>query len=121
MRWVTLRYSTTFIIWIKYSLQDIHRKTRKIFTIYGGLHQKSNIDKLYVPRKEVGKRLILIKECVELAITGLELYIYNSDVRQIQAASTDKIDGLQVANILKIKTKQGRLQSWKDKVLYWDY
>ena len=45
-----LRYSAAFISWRKCELQDIDRKTRKLFTIYGGLHPKSDVDRLYTPR-----------------------------------------------------------------------
>ena len=46
-----LRYSAAFISWRKCELQVADRTTRKFFTIYGGLHSKSDVDKLYVPRK----------------------------------------------------------------------
>ena len=46
-----LRYSAGFISWRKCELQAINRKTRKLFTIYEGLHPKSDVDRLYIPRK----------------------------------------------------------------------
>ena len=54
-------------------MQAIDRKTRKLFTIYGPLHPKSNVDGLYIPRKEGGRGLISIEDCIELAIRGLEV------------------------------------------------
>ena len=39
-----LRYSAPFISWRKCELQTVDRKTRKLFTIYGGLHSKSDVD-----------------------------------------------------------------------------
>ena len=33
-----LRYSAAFISWTKLELQDMDRKSRKLFTMYGGLH-----------------------------------------------------------------------------------
>ena len=47
-----LRYSAAFASWRKSELQTIGRKTRKLFTIYGALHPKSDVDRLYTPRKE---------------------------------------------------------------------
>ena len=44
--------------------------------IYGALHPKSDIDRLYILRKEGGRGLISIADCVELAITGLEVYVH---------------------------------------------
>ena len=34
---LVLKYSTAFTSWRKCELQAINRKTRKLFTIYGGL------------------------------------------------------------------------------------
>ena len=42
-----LRYSAAFISWRKSELQAIDRKTRKLFTIYGALHLKSDVDIIY--------------------------------------------------------------------------
>ena len=54
-------------------MQATDRKTRKLFTIYGGLHPKSDVDRLYIPRKDGGRGLIAIEDCVELAVRGLEV------------------------------------------------
>ena len=42
-----LRYSAAFVSWKKSELQAIDRKNRKLFTIYGALHLKSDVDGLY--------------------------------------------------------------------------
>ena len=65
--------------------------TRELFTVYGSLHPKSDVDRLYIPRKEGGRGLISIEDCVELAIRGLEVYVHESEERLIQAARGDKI------------------------------
>ena len=38
-----LRYSAAFVSWRKSELQAIDTKTRKLFTIYGALHPKSDV------------------------------------------------------------------------------
>ena len=96
-----LRYSAAFASWRKSELEAIDRKTRKLFTIYGALHPKSDIDRLYIPRKEGRRGLISINDFVELAIRGLEVYVHGCEERLIQAARGDKIDGLEAANVLK--------------------
>ena len=55
-----LRYSAAFVSWTKSELQANDRKTRKLFTIYGALHPTSDVDRLYLPRKEGGRGLISI-------------------------------------------------------------
>ena len=116
-----LRYSVAFVSWRKSELDAIDRKTRKLFTIYGTLHPKSDLDKLYIPRKEGGIGLISIKDCVELAIRGLEVYVHGCEERLIDAARGDKIDGLEAASVLKRSKKQKRLEDWEEKVLHGQY
>ena len=55
-----LRYSAAFLSWRKRELQAIDRKTRKLFTIYGELHPKSDADILYIPRKEQRRGFVFI-------------------------------------------------------------
>ena len=92
-----------------------------MFTIYGALHPKSDVDRLYIPRKEGGRGLISIEDCVELAIRGLEVYVHGSEERLIQAARGDKIDGLEAASVLKRSKKQKRLEDWEERVLQGQY
>ena len=58
-----LRYSAAFVGWRKSEREAIDRNTRKLFSIYGALHNKSDVDRLYMPRKEVGRGLITIEDC----------------------------------------------------------
>ena len=85
-----LRHSAAFVTWRKSELQATDRKTRRLFTIYGAMHLKSDVDRLYISRKR-GRGLISIEDCVELAIRGLEIYVHESEERLIQAARADKI------------------------------
>ena len=55
-----LRYAAAFVSWRKSELQAIDRTTGKLFTIYEALHPKSDVDRLYIPRKEGGRDLISI-------------------------------------------------------------
>ena len=47
-----LKYSAAFAGWRRSELHAIYRKTRKLFTIYGALHPKPDVDTLYISRKE---------------------------------------------------------------------
>ena len=86
-----LRYSAAFIIWRKCELQTIDRKTRTLVTIYGGLHPKSDADRLYILRKDGGRGLITIEDCVELAVRGLEVYVHGSEERLKQQVLLRKL------------------------------
>ena len=83
--WVVslFRYSAAFVSWRKSELKAIDRKTRKLLIIYGALHPKFDVDRLYIPRKEGGGGLIAIEDCVELAVRGLEVYVHGSEERLI--------------------------------------
>ena len=78
--------------------------------MYRALHPKSDVDRLYIPRKEGGRGLISIEDCVELAIRGLEVYVHRSEERLIQAARGDKIDDLEAASVLKGSKKEKILE-----------
>ena len=101
-------------------MQAIDRKTRKLFTMYGALHPKSDVDRLYIPRKG-GRGLKSIEDCVELAITGLEVYVHGSEERLIHAARGDKTDGLEAVSVLKKSKSEKRLEDWEEKVLHGQY
>ena len=105
-----LRYSAAFNSWRKSELQAIDRKNRKLFSIFEALHPKSDVDRLYIPRKEGGGGLISIEDCAELAIRGLEVYVLGSEERLIQVARGDKIDGLEAASVLKRSKKKKTLE-----------
>ena len=101
-----LRYSAAFISWRKHGLQAINRKTRKLFTIYGGLHPKSDVDRLYVPRKDGRRGLIAIGDCVELAVRDLGVYVHGKEERLLQAARGDRLDGLEATSVLKCEERE---------------
>ena len=58
------RYVAGIIQWKASELKDLDRKLRKTMTMYGGLHPKSNIDRLYVKRKEGGTGLLSVARCI---------------------------------------------------------
>jgi predicted GNAT family acetyltransferase len=53
-----LRYSFGIIDWRNEEIKQIDRKTRKMLTMYKMHHQKADIDRLYVKRKEGGRGLV---------------------------------------------------------------
>ena len=116
-----LRYSAAFISWRKCELQAIDKKTWKLFTIYRGLHPKSDVDRLYIPRKDGGRGLIAIEDCVELAVRGLEVYAHGSEERLLQAARGDRVDGLEAASVLRKAEKEKRQQDCAEKALHCQY
>ena len=50
--------------------------------------------------------MIAIEDCGELAARGLGVYVHGSEERQLQAAREDRVDGLEVASVLKKRKKR---------------
>ena len=65
--------------------------------------------------------MISIEDCVEVAIRDLEVYVHGSEKRLIQAATGDKIDGLEAVNVWKRSKKEKKLEDWEKKVLHGQY
>ena len=102
-------------------MQTIDKKTRKLFTIYGVLNPKSDVDRLYIPRKDGGRGLIAIEDCEELAVRGLKVYVHGSEESLLQDARGDREDGLEEASVLKKAQEEKRLQDWEEKALHCQY
>lgn len=61
----TLRYSAGVVEWKVDELKELDRKTRKMMTLHGALHPKSDVDQLYLPRQKGGRGLISCEMCVK--------------------------------------------------------
>ena len=59
-------------------LEALDRRVRKLMTMHNALHPKSDIDRLYLPRREGGRGLISAADAVTIAIVGLESYVRDS-------------------------------------------
>ena len=70
----TIRYSADIIEWTKEEVKEMHRKTRKILAIHSGLHKRSNVARLYLPRSEGGRGLVIIEDYVNDERENLALY-----------------------------------------------
>ena len=56
-----MRYGAGILNWRVNEVDKMDRKTRKILTINKEFHPKSDIDRLYVPRKKGGRGMISCK------------------------------------------------------------
>ena len=113
-----LRYSAAFLGWTKEEVQHLDRKTRKLLTMHGGLHPKSSVDRLYIPRKEGGRGLLNVEDVINIAVIGLERYVCNSNERLLTAArAANEYEGDSEAEY-KLRRKNERCQAWKEKTLH---
>ena len=81
------RYGTGIIQWKASELEDLDRKSRKTMTIFGGLHPKSDVDRLYVKRKEGGRGFISVEQCIREEENSLGFYVANSEKKLIKGVS----------------------------------
>ena len=78
------------------------KKVGKLMTMHKALHLRDDVDRLYVSRKESGKWLSRIEDCVDAST--LEDYIKKSKKRLITTVSNS--DGILRTDRTTAKTKK---------------
>jgi len=73
-----IRYTAGIIEWTKKELKAIDVRVRKMMTMAGSFHQKGDVDRLYLPRKEGGRGLISVEDCVRMEEKSLGKYVRSS-------------------------------------------
>jgi hypothetical protein len=68
------RYSCGVINLHQETLIKLDMKTRKMLTIYGHYHNKTGVNRLYVPRKQGRSGLIQLEEAYIAAVSRLMEY-----------------------------------------------
>ena len=61
-----MRYSAGIVNWTNEDLREMDRKTRKLLTVYRCMHLQADADRLYWKRKEGGRGLISIEDCITI-------------------------------------------------------
>ena len=74
-----IRYTGGAVKWTKQEIDEIHRKTRKMFTMHGALHPRADVDRIYLPRKLGGRGLVNISDAIEQEERSLSEYVYKSN------------------------------------------
>ena len=105
--------STNIQIWGRNNPMDLKhfdRKSRKTMTMYGGLHPKSDVDRLYVIKKEGDRGLISVERCIREDENSLGFYVANSEenlIRGVSAAETiNRRETITSAEFKKKKAKE---------------
>ena len=81
--------------------------------MHEALHLRDEINRLYVSRKEGGRIISSIENCIDVSIQGLENYIKKSNERLITAAHNG------ISNIRPDrKMTKTRKQKWEEKHIY---
>ena len=114
-----VRYAAGVVDWNQNELQAMDRKTRKLLTIYGGLHPKSDVDRIYLDRKKGGRGLMGVEETVRYEEQSLYKYfeqkigeVMENVKRQLKAGSE------LTAKQLQMEQRKNRMDGWKGKAMH---
>ena len=84
-----VRFLGPLLKWTREELMD--ERTRKLMTMHKALHPRDDVDSLYVSRKEGGRRLASIEDCVDASIHRLEEYIEKRGEKLITATRNNTV------------------------------
>ena len=89
--------------------------------MYGGLHPKSDIDRLYGKRKEGGRGLISVVQCIREEENSLGYYVPNSEenlIRRVSTAETINTTDTITSVELKKQKEKDLKERWSDKQMH---
>ena len=80
------RYSAGIVEWTKADLDVTDRKTRKLMTMHGMLHPRSNVSRLYLPRSEGGRGLLSVSDSVNIERWSLQCHVRSTQEKLLKVA-----------------------------------
>ena len=101
-----LIYSAAFVDWTREDLREFDRKTRKVMNMNSALHPRDSVARLYLPRKEGGRGLMSVEDCVDQAVLGLDNYVSMSRERLLVA--TRRGDEVNSESVAEFKNRRKR-------------
>ena len=95
--------------YVLFELQGMDRTTRKLLTIYGAFHPKSDVDRLYLPRAMGGRGLISCEGCVTSEENNLGWYIkHSTESLLVQGRNRKIVDAASSVDKTEYKKKQDK-------------
>ena len=113
-----LRYSGGIINWTQVELRKLDINTRKLMTMHGGFSMTSDVDRLYVSRKNGGRGLISVKFAIEHEKRNLSFYGHHSNDPYIKLIATDYQVFEEHGKEYKELSYLEHLHTWKSKPLH---
>ena len=105
-------------------LQEIDRNSRKIMTINKELHARSDVSRIYVPRKKGGRGVISCDSCVRREENNLSWYVRNNEealLRKVGDSSVVNISEAVDVKEYKVEEVKGTENEWKQKRMHRQY
>ena len=85
-----IQYSAAFIGWTKNETRELDRHTQRMMSAYHAIHPKSNVQRIYIKRKEGRRDLISVEECIASELRSLHHYIVNSEETLLTAVAKEE-------------------------------
>ena len=118
-------YTGGIVKWTVDELAAADRKTRKLFTIYKGLHPRADVDRLYLPRNCGGRNLRNVKESILIEEHSLAHYVWTNSSQEplIKALQESGLFPEPTTSLSSFKSDllQSNLLRWKEKPLHGQY
>ena len=92
-------------------------KTRKYLTMFGAYHMKSSVARLYMKRKDGGRGLISVRDCIREEELGLSGYVRASDEWMLKVVAECFDDG-ETKEEYKQRIERERVDDFKGKRLH---
>ena len=117
-----VRYGAGVVNWNQEEMKALDIKTRKLMTMNGCLHPRSNVDRLYLPRNKGGRGLISVEECVESESRSLQEYVSRSTEWMVNVVKEEMgIAEVEEQTDFKTRKEQEKTERWHGKVLHGEF
>ena len=116
-----LRYGAGILTWNVEELKELDRKTRKLLTMHKGLHPKSDVDRLYLSRKDGGRGLMSCEHVIRSEENNLGWYLKHSKEGLLQGVKHVGILEFEKCcskDDFKNAMREKRMEAWMGKQMY---
>ena len=117
-----IRYTAGIVDWTGEEIKQLDRKTRKLITIYRGLHPRADVDRLYLPRTIGGRELKAVEDTVREEQLALNEYAEkNAFLLDIVRDTAIIQETAETQKEYHQRREKERLQNYKNKPLHGHY
>ena len=114
-----LTYPAGIIKFTKEELKEMDTMTRKNLTMYGSLHPRSDVDRLYVAREKGGRGLLSIEDSIRKVENDIAEYLDKTEEPILKLTKEITINKEPIPkSINKKEVEKRRETNWKEKKLH---
>lgn len=114
-----IRYGAAIVKWTVEEIDVLDRQTRKLMTMHGAFHPKSDVKRLYLKRALGGRGLVSVRDCVDGERRNLAYYISRSEEELLKCVAVemgidrDQVEDKKEFTKRKVQEKQEALLNMK--------